>query len=142
MMAPLPNPTPGARPDLPRVRFDVRTAAGRVVGHEFAGDEFLIGAAAGCDLRLTGPGRAGGRGAVHPPPGRRARPPGRRPRRRSTAPRLPTTAVLLGHADTVEVGGLAIGVHIPSQIAPEPAVEYLSPKLVSLDDVPLAEAVA
>src|SRR5687767_6739615 len=53
MMAPLPNPSPsGDRPELPRVRLEVRTAAGRTVGYEFSGDEFLVGAAGGCNLRL------------------------------------------------------------------------------------------
>lgn len=58
MMAPLPPaPTPPAgppadRPELPRVRLDVRTGAGRSVSYEVGADEFLIGGATGCDLRL------------------------------------------------------------------------------------------
>lgn len=39
-------------PDLPRVRLEVRTSPGRSVHYEVGGREFLIGAAAGCDLRL------------------------------------------------------------------------------------------
>ena len=52
-MAPLPNPTPPTdRADWPRVRLDVRAGSGRAVSYEVGGDEFLIGGAAGCDLRL------------------------------------------------------------------------------------------
>ncbi|MDB5312923.1 MAG: smc 3 [Gemmataceae bacterium] len=57
MMAPLPSPTPSPdRPELPRVRLEVRTGAGRAVSYEVGTDEFLIGGAAGCDLRLPGAG--------------------------------------------------------------------------------------
>src|SRR5438093_5394701 len=53
MMAPLPTPSPSAdRPELPRVRLEVRAASGRPVTYEFGADEFLVGAAGGCDLRL------------------------------------------------------------------------------------------
>ena len=53
MMAPLPAPHPPPdRPELPRVRLDVRTGSGRSVSYEVGSDEFLIGGAAGCDLRL------------------------------------------------------------------------------------------
>ena len=58
MMAPLPPaPTPPSgppadRPELPRVRLDVRTTSGRTVGYEVGSDEFLVGGASGCDLRL------------------------------------------------------------------------------------------
>ncbi|MDY3554503.1 hypothetical protein R5W24_003627 [Gemmata sp. JC717] len=143
MMAPLPNPTPGDRPDLPRVRFGVRTAAGRVVVHDFLGEEFLIGAAPGCDLRLTAPGS--------PPVAVQftRRPDGVRVRRVAvTLPvalnddPLPTGgSVPVRHDDALQVAGLVIGVHIPSQAAQEPAPAYLSPKLIPLDDVPLAVAV-
>lgn len=51
MMAPLPPP-PTARPELPRVRLDVRTGSGRTVSYEVGADEFLIGGSSGCDLRL------------------------------------------------------------------------------------------
>src|SRR5262245_26364097 len=54
MMAPLPTPsTPGDRPDIPRVRLEVRAGAGRVLSHDFDRDEFLIGSAPGCDVRLA-----------------------------------------------------------------------------------------
>ena len=62
MMAPLPPaPTPpigppADRPELPRVRLDVRTGSGRSVSYEVGADEFLIGGAAGCDLRLPAAG--------------------------------------------------------------------------------------
>lgn len=56
MMAPLPNPPPANdRPELPRVRLEVRTGSGRTVSYEVGSDEFLIGAASGCDLRLPVP---------------------------------------------------------------------------------------
>ena len=55
MMAPLPTPSPsGDRPELPRVRLEVRTGAGRTLAYDFGADEFLIGGAPGCDLRLAG----------------------------------------------------------------------------------------
>jgi hypothetical protein len=54
MTAAQPAPTPD-RPPLPRVRLDVRTGSGRVVTYEVATHEFLIGGAAGCDLRLPTP---------------------------------------------------------------------------------------
>src|SRR6187455_2600066 len=53
MMAPLPPPPD--RPELPRVRLEVRTGSGRTVSYELGGDEFLIGGAGGCDLRLPVP---------------------------------------------------------------------------------------
>ncbi len=53
MMAPLPTPnTPSERPELPRVRLDVRAGSGRPVSYEVGSEEFLIGGASGCDLRL------------------------------------------------------------------------------------------
>ena len=56
MMAPLPNPPPANdRPELPRVRLEVRTGSGRTVSYEVGSAEFLIGAASGCDLRLPVP---------------------------------------------------------------------------------------
>ena len=53
MMAPLPPTNLSAdRPELPRVRLDVRSGSGRSIGYEVGTDEFLIGGASGCDLRL------------------------------------------------------------------------------------------
>jgi len=54
MTAPQTAPT-ADRPPLPRVRLDVRTGSGRTVTYEVATHEFLIGGAAGCDLRLPAP---------------------------------------------------------------------------------------
>jgi predicted component of type VI protein secretion system len=54
MTAPQSAP-PTERPPLPRVRLDVRTGLGRTVTYEVATHEFLIGGAAGCDLRLPSP---------------------------------------------------------------------------------------
>ncbi|MBA4064440.1 MAG: hypothetical protein C0501_12150 [Isosphaera sp.] len=47
-----PPPPAADRPELPRVRLDVRAAGGRPVTYEVGGGEFLIGGAGGCDLRL------------------------------------------------------------------------------------------
>jgi hypothetical protein len=56
MMAPLPPSNLSAdRPELPRVRLDVRSGSGRAVSYEVGADEFLIGGANGCDLRLPAP---------------------------------------------------------------------------------------
>jgi hypothetical protein len=56
MTAPLANPdSTSERPPLPRVRLDVRTSSGRTVTYEVATHEFLVGGAAGCDLRLPAP---------------------------------------------------------------------------------------
>ena len=53
MMAPLPTPShANDRPELPRVRLEVRVASGRPVTYEVGADDFLIGGSAGCDLRL------------------------------------------------------------------------------------------
>src|SRR5947199_3640359 len=55
MMAPLPTSSPsGDRPELPRVRLDVRTGVGRTASYDFTEEEFLIGGAGGCNLRLSG----------------------------------------------------------------------------------------
>src|SRR4051812_49437145 len=55
MAAPQPTPNPADRPDLPRVRLEVRTGSGRTVSYEVGTDEFLIGGAGGGDLRLPVP---------------------------------------------------------------------------------------
>jgi hypothetical protein len=56
MMAPLPpSNLPADRPELPRVRLDVRSGSGRPISYEVGTDEFLIGGASGCDLRLPAP---------------------------------------------------------------------------------------
>jgi chromosome segregation ATPase len=56
MMAPLPPPNLSAdRPELPRVRLEVRSGSGRSVSYEVGADEFLIGGASGCDLRIPAP---------------------------------------------------------------------------------------
>ena len=143
MMAPLPNPTPGDRPDLPKVRLDVRTGAGRAISYELANDEFLIGGAPGCDLRLSIPGAP----AVAVQLTRKPNGVGIR-RVTAAMPVLLNAAPLpagvtqrLQHADAVHVAGLVIAVHIQGLTATEPPLAYLSPKLVSLDDVPFAQPV-
>ncbi len=65
MIGSLPPSPPADRPELPRVRLDVRAASGpatgasrtpqRAVTYEVGADEFLIGGADGCDLRLPTP---------------------------------------------------------------------------------------
>src|SRR5580704_13347626 len=56
MMAPLPPSNLSAdRPELPRVRLDVRSGSGRPVSYEVGAEEFLIGGANGCDLRIPAP---------------------------------------------------------------------------------------
>ncbi len=138
MMAPLPNPGPSAdRPELPRVRLEVRTGAGRVLAYEFGADEFLVGAAAGCDLRLP---------AGAPPVAVQytRRPDGVRVRRVAAglpvvlngAPLPAGTTTPIHDADALTVAGLTITARV--QAVP-PA--YVSPRFVSLDDVPLAEPV-
>jgi trichohyalin len=53
MMGPLPTPShTDDRPELPRVRLEVRAASGRPVTYEVGAEEFLIGGSSACDLRL------------------------------------------------------------------------------------------
>lgn len=147
MMAPLPNPRPpGDRPDFPRVRLEVRTTAGRVVSHDFTAEEFLVGAAGGCDVRLP-PG-------APPVALQLTRRPNEVRARRVAAglavllngSALPAgTNTTLRDSDTLTVGGLTIAVEMPKPVAvePPPAPVILSPKLVPIedDDVPIAEPV-
>jgi chromosome segregation ATPase len=146
MMAPLPNPgPPDARPELPRVRLEVRTAAGRTVGYDFTNEEFLVGSASGCDLRLPSGSPPVALQLARKPTGLRAR---------RVAAGLPVllngnplpagTTTSLADADTLVVGGLVIAVEIhkpplaaPARIEkPAAAPAYISPKFVPLDDDP------
>ena len=144
MMAPLPNPAPGDRPDLPKVRLDARTGTGRAVSYyEIAGEEFLIGGAAGCDLRLAVPGAppvvvqlTRGLDGV-----RIRRITAAMPVLLNGAPIPAGTTYALQHADTIHVAGVVIAVQIPTQAVTEPAATYLSPKFASFDDVPLASPI-
>ena len=146
MMAPLPTPSPpGDRPELPRVRVEVRTAAGRTVGYEFGGDEFLIGGAGACDLRLPTSGV--------PPVGVQLtrKPDGVRVRR--VAAGLPVllngaalpagTVTALHDGDTLQLAGLTLVVQIQAPPVAVAAPIYVSPRLIPLDDedVPTAEPV-
>jgi chromosome segregation ATPase len=54
MTPPPPPPRPAPTADAPGVRLDVRVGTGRAVGYQMAADEFLIGGADGCDVRLPG----------------------------------------------------------------------------------------
>ena len=141
MMAPLPtqNP-PGDRPELPRVRLEVRTGAGRTIGYEFSGNEFLIGGAGACNLRLTANGA--------PPVGVQLtrKPDGVRARRVTAG--LPVvlngnslpagTLTQVRDGDVLEFAGLTLTVHIPPAIpaptarvqpAPTPQVVPLAPSV-------------
>jgi len=133
MMAPLPSPAPQPdRPELPRARVEVRAGGGRPVSYEIATDEFLVGPAAGCDLRLPLPGPA----PVVVQFLRRAD--GLRVRRLAPSlvvhlnniPLPANTPMPVGHRDRVTIGDveLTVGVDVPA---------YLSPKLVLL---PVEEA--
>lgn len=55
MLAPIPIPRREASPhDADATRLEIRLGAGRIVSYPMAADEFLIGGATGCDLRLSG----------------------------------------------------------------------------------------
>jgi chromosome segregation ATPase len=140
MMAPLPNPSSfGNRPELPRVRLDVRTDTGRISHFDLDRDEFLIGSAAGCDLRLS----ASALPAVALQLSRQ--PDGLRLRR--VAPAIPVVInetslttngpYLLHPGDTIRIAGYTITIQFP----PAAAGFYLAPQFVPLDDVPMAEPV-
>lgn len=132
MMAPLPNPPPQPdRPDLPRVRLDVRAGAGRPASYDVLTDEFLIGGAPGCDLRLT---------AVGVPPvvcQITRRPDGVRVRRLAPAaavllndaPLPPNTPVPVEHADRLTVAGTDIELSVA-----HPGPVLLRPKLVKFEE--------
>ncbi|MBX9585108.1 MAG: hypothetical protein K2X87_32785 [Gemmataceae bacterium] len=129
MMAPLPTPPPPDRPDRPRVRLEVRTGSGRAVTYEVGADEFLIGEAAGCDLRIPTPTHA----AVVCQLARK--PDGVRVRR--IAPGLPVllnetplpvnVPTPVAHADRLSVAGVEVVVGIQ-------APGYIAPKLVAFAD--------
>ncbi|MCI0705731.1 MAG: hypothetical protein L0241_32115, partial [Planctomycetia bacterium] len=134
MMAPLPTTSPsGDRPELPRVRLEVRTGSGRAVSYEFGGVEFLIGGATGCDLRLP---------LANVPPiavQLMRRPDGLRVRRVAAGlpvalngSQLPAgTTVPIHQGDALAVAGLDIAIHIH-----EPG-SFLSPKLLPITDEPV-----
>ncbi len=128
MMAPLPSPAPTPdRPELPRARVEVRAGGGRPVSYEIATDEFLVGPAAGCDLRLPLPGTA----PVAVQILRRAD--GLKVRRLAPSlvvtlnnvPLPANTPVPLGHRDRVTIGDVELTVSVD-------APAYLSPRLVLL----------
>ena len=64
MLGPIPPPPAADRPELPRVRLEVRASVApgsasrtppRAVTYEVGSGEFVIGGAGGCDLRLPAP---------------------------------------------------------------------------------------
>lgn len=128
MMAPLPTPAPPPdRPELPRARVEVRTGGGRAVSYEIGTDEFLVGPATGCDLRLPLPGPA--------PVALQflRRPDGLKVRRLAptltvllnNTPVPANTPTAVAHHDRLTVGDVELTVSID-------APAYLSPKLVLL----------
>jgi chromosome segregation ATPase len=138
MMAPLPPPEPPADPPAADgVRLAVRIGAGRTAVRAIAGNEFLVGGAAGCDLRLAG--------ANLPPVVCQFTPAGPAAKLRRLAPGvtvllngiplLTSDAAPLADGDRVTVGPAEITVHLP------PA-EYVVPKLVPVEDEPEPEAAA
>ena len=138
MMAPLLNPASnGDRPELPRVRLAVRTGAGRSVVYEFGGDEFLIGGAAGCDLRLPLAGvPAVAVQIVRTPDGVRVRRVAALPAALNGTPLAAGTTLPVHNGDTLAVAGLEITVQIATPAG------YLSPKLVPIEEeLPVAFAV-
>ena len=54
MLAPIPIPRREASIDADATHLEIRLGSGRVVSYPMASDEFLIGGATGCDLRLSG----------------------------------------------------------------------------------------
>lgn len=132
MMAPLPPPDPRSPPPAAPadgVWLAVRLGTGRPVTRPMTGDEFLIGGAAGCDLRLPGPN-------LPPVVCQLTRTPdGLRVRRRATAipvflndaPLADPDPVPVADGDRVTVGPAELVAHIP------PA-EVLVPRLVPFDD--------
>lgn len=137
MMAPPPNAGPHAeRPELPRVRVEARAGPGRATAHEFGGDEFLIGGAPGCDLRLDVPNAPPVvLQLARKPDGVRARRVAAGlPVRLNGAPLPAGTVTPLSDGDELALAGLTVTVRV--QAAPP---RYVSPKLVPLDhELPLA----
>jgi hypothetical protein len=140
MTAPLPNTGPPAdRPDLPRVRVEARANGARPSAYEFADDEFLIGGAAHCHLRL---------GAPSAPPvvvQLTRKPDGVRARRVAAGmpvqlnggPLPAGTVTPLSDGDELALAGLVVTV----RVRPAPP-RYLSPVFVPIDaEPPLAEPV-
>jgi chromosome segregation ATPase len=139
MMAPLPNPGPADRPELPRVRLEVRTAAGRVLTYDFGADEFLVGSAPGCDVRLpAGAPPVAVQFARKPDGARLRRVAAGLPVLLNGAPLPAGTTTPLHDADSVTVAGLTITAHVRAATPPAPV---LSPRFVPLDDVPFADPV-
>jgi len=139
MTAPLPNTGPADRPELPRVRVEARAGSARPASYEFTDDEFLIGGAANCHLRLGIP-------SAPPVVVQLARKPdGVRARRVAAAvpvqlngdPLPVGTVTPLADGDELALAGLVLAV----RVRPAPP-RYVSPVFVPLDDEPpLAEPV-
>ncbi len=138
MMAPLPPSPSSDRPELPRVRLEVRAVApasappsrtpARAVTYEVGSDEFLIGGVGGCDLRIP---------AANLPPvicQITRKPDGVRVRRLTPVlpvvlngtPLAANTPTLLSSDDVLSLAGLEITINIQD-------TAIITPKFVSLD---------
>jgi hypothetical protein len=144
MLGPLP-PSPAAdRPELPRVRLDVRASGGpagsssrppaRGVTYEVGADEFLIGGAGGCDLRLP-------TGNLPPVIAQITRKPdGVRVRRLTPVlavalngvPLAANAPTPLSPGDTLTLAGVEITVHIQH-------TAIVSPRFVPVEEARIAE---
>jgi hypothetical protein len=143
MMAPLPtNSTPGDRPELPRVRVEVRAASGRGALYDFAREEFLIGSANGCELQLPAGGPPVAVQLTRRPEGVRVRRVAGLPLALNGLPLPAGTTTPVHQGDVLTFAGLTIALHVQAPVAQAPAAPaYISPKFVAIDDVPLAEPV-
>ena len=128
MMAPLPSSMPlPDRPELPRVRLEVRTGSGRAMSYEVGSAEFLIGGASGCDLRLTTPIHTAVIAQItRKPEGVHVRRLASLPVLLNDTPLASNTATPISNHDCLTIAGVEIAITI--QYA-----SYLSPKLVRLD---------
>jgi chromosome segregation ATPase len=140
MLGALP-PLPSAdRPELPRVRLDVRASVGaaasartppKAVSYEVGSDEFLVGGTGGCDLRLPTPGLPPVIAQIS------RKPDGVRVRRLTPiltvslngSPVPANAPTPLASGDVLSLAGVEITVHIQH-------AAFLSPRLVPVDSDP------
>jgi peptidoglycan hydrolase CwlO-like protein len=113
---------------MPRVRLEVRTGTGRSVSYEVATEEFLIGGAAGCDLRVPSPNMPPvvcqiTRKAESLSIRRLASGSSVLLNGAALAPNAPTP---LANNDTISLAGLEIAVRTAT-------TSYISPRLIPLD---------
>lgn len=129
MTASVPNSAPPSeRREAPRPRLEVRTDSGRTVSYEIATEDFLIGGAGGCDLRIPLPN-------VPPVVCQITHKAGALAVRRvaSNMPVLvngtaapPNAAVPLDHNDRLSLAGIEIAIRLRHEA-------FVSPRLIPLD---------